>query len=78
MKKSKLMKTIMLTLACGAFFTLGNTNTALASPAVSTVPAETIVASQLDNSWDKKFPVKCQCKAAENHLPQPLWYYLGC
>lgn len=62
MKKSRLMKTIMLTLACGAFFTLGNTNTALASPAVSTVPAETIVASQLDNSWDKKFPVNANVK----------------
>lgn len=29
--------------------------TALAAPAQITAPAETIVASKLDNSWDKKF-----------------------
>lgn len=62
MKKSKLIKTIMLTLACGAFFNLGNNNTAFAASATITAPAETIVASQLDNSWDKKFPVNANVK----------------
>lgn len=62
MKKSRLMTTIMLTLACGTFFAIGNTNTALAAPVASTAPAETIVASKLDNSWDKKFPVNANVK----------------
>lgn len=56
MKKSQLMKNILL-LACGALFTLGNTNTTMAAPTASTAPTETIVASKLDNSWDKKFPM---------------------
>ena len=47
------MQFLMLSLACGTFFALGNTNTAWAAPAQITAPAETIVASQLDNSWDK-------------------------
>ncbi|MGM9582781.1 MAG: alpha/beta hydrolase [Phascolarctobacterium sp.] len=57
MKKRKLMRKIMLMLACGAFLAIGNTNSALAVSTQITAPAETIVASKLDNSWDKKFPM---------------------
>lgn len=62
MNKKKFMQFLMLSLACGAFFALGNTNTAWAAPAQITAPAETIVASQLDNRWDKKFPVNVNVK----------------
>ena len=62
MNKKKFMQIMMLSLACGTFFALGNTNTAWAAPAQITAPAETIVASQLDNHWDKKFPVNANVK----------------
>ena len=62
MNKKKFMQYLMLSLACGTFFALGNTNTAWAAPAQITAPTEMIVASQLDNSWDKKFPVNANVK----------------
>ena len=71
MNKKKFMQYLMLSLACGTFFALGNTNTAWAAPAQITAPTEMIVASQLDNSWDKKFPVNAKIGEHTSELQSP-------
>lgn len=56
MKKSKLLKKILLLMTCGAFLSVGGT--AMAAQEVnapSKAPAETIKAAKLSNAWDKTF-----------------------
>lgn len=63
MKKLNLVKKIMLTLASGAMLTLGSCAVAMAAePTPVAAPAETIIASKLDNSWDKTFPINKNVK----------------
>lgn len=56
MKKSQLLKKMLLLMACGALMSVGST--ALAAQdmnAPSKTPAETIKAAKLSNAWDKTF-----------------------
>ena len=58
MKRTNLMKQIMLAVACSTFFSVTGSPSAMAAdPAVlPKAPAETIRASDLSEQWDKVFP----------------------
>lgn len=60
MRKSKMMKRVLMIMACGVIMSVGGSESVLAAEAVQPMTAiaarETIDVSKLSNEWDKVFP----------------------